>query len=63
MCLVPQSCLTLCDPMDCSPPGSSIHGDSTDKNAGVGCYVFLQGIFPNQGLNAISHIADGFVTI
>ena len=21
-----QSCLTLCDPMDCSPPGSSIHG-------------------------------------
>ena len=20
-----QSCLTLCDPMDCSPPGSSIH--------------------------------------
>ena len=23
---VPQSCLTLCDPMDCSPPGSSIHG-------------------------------------
>ena len=23
---VTQSCLTLCDPMDCSPPGSSIHG-------------------------------------
>ena len=22
----PQSCLTLCDPMDCSPPGSSVHG-------------------------------------
>ena len=22
----PQSCLTLCDPMDCSPPGSSAHG-------------------------------------
>ena len=21
-----QSCLTSCDPMDCSPPGSSIHG-------------------------------------
>ena len=21
-----QSCLTLCDPMDCSPPGSSVHG-------------------------------------
>ena len=24
--LVTQSCLTLCDPMDCSPPGSSVHG-------------------------------------
>ena len=21
-----RSCLTLCDPMDCSPPGSSVHG-------------------------------------
>ena len=26
LCLVVQSCLTLCDPMDCSPPGSSVHG-------------------------------------
>ena len=25
-CIVSQSCLTLCDPMDCSPPGSSVHG-------------------------------------
>ena len=24
-CLVTKSCLTLCDPMDCSPPGSSVH--------------------------------------
>ena len=24
--LVSQSCLTLCNPMDCSPPGSSVHG-------------------------------------
>ena len=24
--LVAQSCLTLCDPMDCSLPGSSVHG-------------------------------------
>ena len=30
-----QSCLTLCSTMDCSPPGSSIHGDSPDKNTGV----------------------------
>ena len=26
LCLVTQSCLTLCDPMDCNPPGSSVHG-------------------------------------
>ena len=32
------SCLTLCDPMDCSPPGSSVHRDSPGKNAGVGCH-------------------------
>ena len=24
--LVSQSCSTLCDPMDCNPPGSSVHG-------------------------------------
>ena len=26
MCSVAQLCSTLCDPMDCSPPGSSVHG-------------------------------------
>ena len=37
--------------MDCSPPGSSVHGNSLDKNAGVGCHALLQGIFSTQGLN------------
>ena len=46
-----QSCLTLCNPMDCSPPGSSVHGDSPGKNTGVGCHALLQGIFPTQGSN------------
>ena len=50
LCLVGQSCPTLCDPMDCSPPGSSVHGDSPGKNTGVGCHALLQGIFPTQGL-------------
>ena len=31
--------------MDCSPPGSSVHGDSLGKNTGVGCQFLLQGIF------------------
>ena len=26
VCMHAQSCLILCDPMDCSPPGSSVHG-------------------------------------
>ena len=28
--------------MDCSPPGSSVHGDSPGKNTGVGCHALLQ---------------------
>ena len=51
LCLVTQLCPTLCNPMDCSPPGSSVHGDSPGKNTGVGCYAFLQGIFLTQGSN------------
>ena len=41
LCLVAQSCPTLCDPMDCSPPGSSVHGDSQGKNTGVGCHALF----------------------
>ena len=37
--LVTQSCPTLCDPMDCSPPGSSVLGDSPGKNTGMGCHA------------------------
>ena len=40
-----QSCLILYDPVDCSPPGSSVHGDSPGKNTEVGCHFLLQGIF------------------
>ena len=46
-----QSCLTLCDLMDGSSPGSSFHGDSSGKNSGVGCYFLPQGIFLTQGSN------------
>ena len=50
-CLVAQLCPTLSDPLDCSPPGSSVHGDSPGKNTGVGCRSLPQGIFPTQGSN------------
>ena len=51
LCLVAQSYPTPCDSMDCSPPGSSVHGDSPGKNTGVGCQALLQGILPTQGSN------------
>ena len=43
-CLVTQSCPTLCDPTDYSPPGSSVHGIFPGKNTGVGCHFLLQHI-------------------
>ena len=51
LCLVTQSLPTLCYPMDYSPPGSSVLGDSPGKNTGGGCQALLQGIFPTQGSN------------
>ena len=64
LCLVDQSCLTLCNPMDCSPPGSSVHGDSPGKNTGVGCHALFQRIFPTEGSDRTkaSHIAGGLFT-
>ena len=48
--LVTRLCPTLCNPMDCSPPGSSVYGkNSLGKNTGVGSHPLLQGIFPTQG--------------
>ena len=37
-----QSCLTVCDAVDCSSPGSFVHGDSPRKNTGMGCHFLLQ---------------------
>ena len=57
-----QQCLTPCDPMDHSPKGTllsvgfsrqSCLWDSPDKNTGVGCHDFLQGIFLTQGSNPL----------
>ena len=44
-------CPTLSDLVDCSSPGSSVHGDSPGKNTGVCCHSLPQGIFPTQGSN------------
>ena len=51
-CSAAQLCPTLCDPMDCSLPGSSVHPwDFPSKSTGVGCHFLLQGIFLTQGSN------------
>ena len=51
--LVIWSYPVLCDPIDCSLPGSSIHGikNSPGKNTGVDCHSLLQGIFLTQEAN------------
>ena len=51
-----QLCLTLCDPMDSSLPGSSCPWDFPGKNTGVGFHFLLQGIFPTQG--SIPHLVS-----
>ena len=57
-----QSYLTLCNPIDYSPPGSSVHGDSPGKDTGVGCHSLLQGIFLEiePGFSLGSEIEPGF---
>ena len=54
--LVAQSCPTLCDPMDCSPPGSSVHGNSPGENnwSGLPCPTLRN--LPNPGIEPRSPI-------
>ena len=53
-----QSCLTLCNPVDHSPPAPSVDGNSPGKNTRVGCHALLQEIFPAQGLRSPTLQAD-----
>ena len=46
-----QWCLTLCNAMNCSLPGSSVHGILQARILGVTCHFLLQGIFLIQGSN------------
>ena len=48
--LVAQPCLTLCSPMDCSPPGSSVHGILQARKLEWGAISLLQGNLPNPGI-------------
>ena len=49
---VAQLCPTLSDPMDCSLPGSFIHGIFPGKSTGVGCHCLLQVVlFPDSSVD------------
>ena len=48
-----QSCLILCDPMDCILPGSCVHG-IPGKNTGMGCHGLLKGNLPDRGIKPAS---------
>jgi len=61
--LVAQSCLTLCDPTDCSPPGSSVHGILQARILEWVANFLCQGIFPSPQIkpeSPVSSTAGGF---
>ena len=61
-----QSFLTLCGPMDCSPPGSSVHG-ILQQEFWSGLLCPIPGNLPNPGVRCMSlncpALAGGFFTI
>ena len=59
--LVAQSCLTLCDPMDCSPQGSSVHGILQARILGWLAISSSRGPSPSGDQTQVSCIADSFV--
>ena len=62
-----KSCLTRCDPMDCSLPGSSLHGILQARTLEwVGCHFLLQGSsWPRNWtwVSCVSCTAGGFFTL
>ena len=60
-CLVVQPCPTFCNPMDCSPPGSSVRGDSQGKNTGI-AMPSSRGSSQPWNWTRVSCIAGGFFT-
>ena len=60
--LVAQSCLTLCNPMDCSPPGSSVHGILQARILESAAIPFSRGSSRPRDQTQVSHIAGRFFT-
>ena len=58
-----QSCLTLCDPMHCSPPGSSVHGILQGRILGWVAMPFSRGSSQPRDQTQVSWIVGRFFTI
>ena len=63
LCLVTQSCLTLCNPMDCSPAGSSVHGILLARILEWVVMPSSRGSSQPRDQTRVYHIAGGFFTI
>ena len=61
--LAAQSCPTLCDPMDCSPPGFSVHGILQARIQEWIAIPFSRGTFPPRDQILVSCITGRFFTI
>ena len=63
VCVVAQSCPTLCNPMDCSPPGSSVHGILQESLVQWVAIPFSKGSSRPRDQTQVSFIAGRFFTI
>ena len=61
--LTTQSCLTLCDPMDCSPPGSSVQGLLQARILEWVAMPSSRGSSRPKDQTCVSHIVGGFITV
>ena len=61
--LAAQSCPTLCDLMDCSPPGSSVHGVLQTRILKWVAILFSRGYSQLRDLSRVSCIAGRFFTV
>ena len=63
LCLVAQLCLTLCDPIHCSLPGSSAHGILQARIRGWVAMPSSRGSSQSSDRTQVSRTAGGFFTI
>jgi len=63
VCLVAQSCPTLCDPMDCSLPGSSVYGILLARILEWVAITFSRGSSGPRDRTHVSYIAREFFTV